>query len=89
MQFIIVYYVACMLMQTTTCKRGKATYFTYLVRQSFRTPKGTRVRTVCNVTKLSPHIRKFIAQWRLILQRYKSSRKYTWLTDEAFQEPYF
>ncbi|MGC9260713.1 MAG: hypothetical protein ACP5I8_11655 [Phycisphaerae bacterium] len=55
-----------MFMQKTICKRGKATYFTYQVRESFRTtPKGTRVRTVCNVTKLSPHIRKFIAQWRL------------------------
>ena len=25
----------------------------------------------------------------LILQRYKCSRKYSWLTDEVFQEPYF
>ncbi|MGC9261071.1 MAG: hypothetical protein ACP5I8_13480 [Phycisphaerae bacterium] len=54
-----------MLMQTTTCKRGKATYFTYLVRESFRTPQRNTRRTVCNVTKLSPHIRKLIAQWRL------------------------
>jgi hypothetical protein len=25
----------------------------------------------------------------LILQRHKSSRKYSWLADEAFQDPYF
>ena len=51
-----------MFMQTTSCKRGKATYFTFLVRQSFRTPEGPRSRTVCNVTNLPPHIRELIAQ---------------------------
>ena len=59
---LLLYNVAIMFMQKTTCKRGKATYFTFLVRQSFRIPEGPRSRTVCNVTKLPPHIRELIAQ---------------------------
>ena len=62
LQLIVMYKVARMFMQKTACKRGKATYFTFLVRQSFRTPEGPRSRTVCNVTKLPPHIRELIAQ---------------------------
>ena len=59
---MLVYDVASMFIQKTVCKRGKATYFTYLVRQSFRTSKGPRSRTVCNVTNLPPPIRDLIAQ---------------------------
>ena len=66
LQLIVMYKVARMFMQKTACKRGKATYFTFLVRQSFRTPEGPRSRTVCNVTKLPPHIRELIAQSQTI-----------------------
>ena len=41
-----------MFVQATQCKHGESTYFTYLVRESFRTPKGPRSRTVCNITAL-------------------------------------
>ena len=51
-----------MFVQTTTCKRGKATYLTYLVRESFRTPQGPRSRTLCNITALPPQTRQLIAQ---------------------------
>ena len=51
-----------MFVQTTTCKHGKATYLTYLVRESFRTPKGPRSRTVCNITALPERTRDLIAQ---------------------------
>ncbi len=51
-----------MFVQTTTCKRGKKTYLTYLVRESFRTPKGPRSRTLCNITALPPQTRQLIAQ---------------------------
>ena len=47
------YSVARMFVQTTKCKHGKATYLTYLVRESFRTPKGPRSRTICNITALA------------------------------------
>jgi transposase len=47
--------------QTTTSRRenGK-TYVSYLVRESFRTPKGPRSRTVCNITDLPAHTRDLI-----------------------------
>ncbi len=51
-----------MFVQATQCKRGKTTYLTYLVRESFRTPKGPRSRTVCNITALPPHTRDLISQ---------------------------
>ncbi len=51
-----------MFVQATTCKHGKTTYVTYLVRESFRTPKGPRSRTVCNITALPPHTRELISQ---------------------------
>ena len=51
-----------MFMQKTICKHGKATYGSFLVRQSFRTPQGPRSRTICNVTHLPPPIRELIAQ---------------------------
>jgi len=50
-----------MFVQTTTCKHGKATYLTYLVRESFRTPQGPRSRTICNITDLPSHTRELIA----------------------------
>jgi transposase len=52
--------VARMFVQVTTCKRGKTTYLTYLVRESFRTPKGPRSRTICNITALPPETRELI-----------------------------
>jgi len=51
-----------MFVQTTTCKHGQATYLTYLVRESFRTAKGPRSRTVCNITALPERTRDLIAQ---------------------------
>src|SRR5438105_11025111 len=53
--------VARMFVQVTQCKHGSATYFTYLVRQSFRTPKGPRSRTIANITGLPPDLRDTIA----------------------------
>lgn len=51
-----------MFVQTTSSsgKNGK-TYFSYLVRESFRTPAGPRSRTVCNITGLPPATRDLIA----------------------------
>ena len=37
------------------------TYISILVRESFRTPKGPRSRTVCNITDLPPATRELIA----------------------------
>ena len=51
-----------MFVQTTRCKRGRNTYLTYLVRESFRTPKGPRSRTICNITALPAHTRTLIAE---------------------------
>jgi transposase len=51
-----------MFVQTTTCRRAGRTYLTYLVRESFRTPKGPRSRTVCNITELPAPTRELIAQ---------------------------
>jgi transposase len=51
-----------MFVQATTCRHGKTTYLTYLVRESFRTPKGPRSRTVCNITALPPQTRQLISQ---------------------------
>jgi len=50
-----------MFVQATKCKHGGATYVTYLVRESFRTPQGPRSRTVCNITALPPATRDLIA----------------------------
>ena len=54
--------VARMFVQVTKCERGKTTYLTYLVRESFRTPKGPRSRTICNITALPPETRELIRQ---------------------------
>ena len=51
-----------MFVQATQCKHGKSTYLTYLVRESFRTPKGPRSRTLCNITALPGPTRDLIAQ---------------------------
>lgn len=51
-----------MFVQATQCRHGKHAYLTYLVRESFRTPKGPRSRTVCNITALPPQTRELIAQ---------------------------
>ena len=51
-----------MFVQATRCKHGRHTYFTYLVRESFRTPQGPRSRTLCNITALPPDTRELIAQ---------------------------
>ena len=51
-----------MFVQATKCKRGNSTYLTYLVRESFRTQKGPRSRTVCNITALPQRIRDLVAQ---------------------------
>ena len=51
-----------MFVQTTQSKRGNKTYLSYLVRESFRTPKGPRSRTVCNITGLPAHVRDLVGQ---------------------------
>src|SRR5215469_5351253 len=51
-----------MFVQATTSTHGKTTYVTYLVRESFRTPKGPRSRTLCNITALPPQTRELISQ---------------------------
>ncbi len=51
-----------MFVQITKSKRGDKSYLTYLVRESFRTPKGPRSRTVCNITALPPETRELIAE---------------------------
>ncbi len=56
------YSVARMFVQATQCKHGQHAYLTYLVRESFRTPKGPRSRTICNITALPPATRELIAQ---------------------------
>lgn len=50
-----------MFVQTTKSTRADKTYLTYLVRESFRTPKGPRSRTVCNITGLPAPVREIIA----------------------------
>src|ERR1700752_5432253 len=54
--------VARMFVQVTKCKHGRATYFTYLVRESFRPQKGPRSRTLCNTPALPPEPRELISQ---------------------------
>jgi hypothetical protein len=51
-----------MFVQETTSKRGQKVYKSYLVRESFRTPKGPRSRTVCNITGLAEEVREVLAQ---------------------------
>ena len=49
-----------MFVQKTKSKRGRKTYLTYLVRESFRTPKGPRSRTIANITGLPSALRDSI-----------------------------
>lgn len=51
-----------MFVQKTKSTRGNKTYFTYLVRESFRTPKGPRSRTICNITPLPAPVRELVAK---------------------------
>jgi transposase len=51
-----------MFVQATRCKHGSSTYFTFLVRESFRTPQGPRSRTICNITALPEETRELITQ---------------------------
>jgi hypothetical protein len=48
--------------QVTKSRRKNKTYLTYLVRESFRTPKGPRSRTVCNITGLPPAVRDLVCE---------------------------
>ena len=51
-----------MFVQATTSRRkGGKTYVSYLVREAFRTAKGPRSRTVCNITDLPAATRELIA----------------------------
>ena len=50
-----------MFVQATKSRRNGKTYVTFLVRESFRTPKGPRSRTVCNISKLPPEVRQLVA----------------------------
>ena len=50
-----------MFVQTTKSRRGKKTYLSYLVRESFRTADGPRSRTLCNITALPGNVREMIA----------------------------
>jgi len=65
-----------MFVQTTKCTHGQSTYLTYLVRESFRTPKGPRSRTVCNITALPSPTRELIA---------RSLRGQSFVASEALQ----
>lgn len=49
-----------MFVQITKSTRANKTYLTYLVRESFRTAKGPRSRTVCNITNLPAPLRELI-----------------------------
>ena len=45
---------------TTSSRQNGKTYVSYLVRESFRTPKGPRSRTLCNITGLPVQTRDLI-----------------------------
>jgi transposase len=46
---------------TKSPRQNGKTYLSYLVRESFRGPRGPRSRTVCNITDLPPVTRDLIA----------------------------
>ena len=58
----MVYYIVYLYIHIYVYRYNKATYCSFLVRQSFRTPQGLRSRTMCNVTNLPPPIRELMAQ---------------------------
>ena len=45
---------------TTSSRKNGKTYVSHLVRESFRTPKGPRSRTICNITGLPAPTRDLI-----------------------------
>ena len=45
---------------TTSSRQNGKIYVSYLVRESFRTPKGPRSRTICNITDLPVQTRDLI-----------------------------
>jgi len=47
--------------QATKSTRHGKTYVTHLVRESFRTPKGPRSRTICNLSGLPEEVRELVA----------------------------
>jgi hypothetical protein len=47
--------------QPTKSTRNGKTYVTHQVRESFRTPKGPRSRTICNLSDLPKEVRELIA----------------------------
>jgi len=47
--------------QATKSTRNGKTYVTHQVRESFRTPKGPRSRTICNISNLPKEVRELIA----------------------------
>ena len=51
-----------MFVQVTKSRRGAKVYETFLVRESFRTPKGPRSRTVCNISALPPAVRQLVTK---------------------------
>ena len=50
-----------MFVQATKSTRNGKTYVTHQVRESFRTPKGPRSRTICNISDLPKEVRELIA----------------------------
>ena len=50
-----------MFVQATKSTRNGKTYVTHLVRESFRTAKGPRSRTICNISGLPEELRAIIA----------------------------
>src|SRR5712671_6475344 len=50
-----------MFVQATKSRRQNKTYVSYLVREAFRTSKGPRSRTVCNISALPPEVRDLVA----------------------------
>ena len=50
-----------MFVQATKSTRNGKTYVTHQVRESFRTPKGPRSRTICNISNLPKEVRELIA----------------------------
>ena len=45
-----------MYVQATQSRRGRKTYVTHQIRESFRTPDGPRSRTLCNISMLPPEV---------------------------------
>ena len=50
-----------MFVQATQSTRNGKTYITHLVRESFRTAKGPRSRTICNISGLPEEVLQLVA----------------------------